>query len=141
MPSVLIELGFISNSKELNYMEKETGRTQLAESILKAFSEYKLRFDERNSSNQQQPVVAEEPKIIQADSLIDVSALKGKWYGIQIMAIKNKLDANDPYFKGQSPVCFLIENGMYKYFLGLTQDYNEFLKRTVKLSQFLRIVF
>jgi N-acetylmuramoyl-L-alanine amidase len=108
-------------------MDKELGKTQLAESILKAFSDYKLRFDERNSSTIQSTVV-EEREIIKEDSLIDVSSLKGKWYGIQIMALKNKLDVNDAVFKSQAPVCFIIENGVYKYFLGLTQDSNEILK-------------
>jgi N-acetylmuramoyl-L-alanine amidase len=133
MPSILIELGFMSNKTEIDFMEKELGKTQLAESILKAFSDYKLRFDERNSTNVQSPVV-DENAITQEDSLIDVSALQGKWYGIQIMALNNKLEANNPAFENNSPVCFIIENGMYKYFLGLTQDAKEILKTHNKIK-------
>jgi N-acetylmuramoyl-L-alanine amidase len=134
MPSVLIELGFMSNRNELDFMEKELGDNLLAESILKAFSDYKLRFDERNSTANIQPTVSTETISIKEDSLIDVSALNGKWYGIQIMALKNKLDVSDPVFQSQTPVCFIIENGVYKYFLGLTQDSNEILNTFNKLK-------
>lgn len=54
MPSILIELGFMSNKSEIDFLVKETGRTQLAESIFKAFSDYKHRFDERSASSVQQ---------------------------------------------------------------------------------------
>jgi len=144
MPSVLIELGFMSNKTEIDFMEKEMGKTQLAESIVKAFSEYKLRFDERNTSSSQPTTTitsTTENLSVQVDSLIDVSALKGKWFGIQIMAIKNKLDINDPVFKGQTPVCFVVENGFYKYFLGLTQDSNEILKTNTKIKQIFKDSF
>jgi N-acetylmuramoyl-L-alanine amidase len=146
MPSVLIELGFMSNKSEIDFMEKEMGKTQLAESIVKAFSDYKLRFDERNTTTQQSTnknttITTTETIPIQVDSLIDVSVLKGKWFGIQIMAIKNKLDINDPVFKGQTPVCFIVENGFYKYFLGLTQDSNAILKTNSKIKQIFKDSF
>jgi N-acetylmuramoyl-L-alanine amidase len=143
MPSVLIELGFMSNKTEIDFMEKEMGKTQLAESIVKAFSDYKLRFDERNSSTPQSTASTASTETITTplDSLIDVSVLKGKWYGIQIMAIKNRLDPNDPVFKSQSPVCFIVENGFYKYFLGLTQDSNEILKTNNKIKQIFKDSF
>jgi N-acetylmuramoyl-L-alanine amidase len=156
MPSVLIELGFMSNKSEIDFMGKELGKTQLAESIVKAFSDYKLRFDERNTTNQQltnksttsnttsnTATTSTTTELLsnQADSLIDVSLLKGKWFGIQIMAIKNKLDINDPVFKSQTPVCFIVENGFYKYFLGLTQDSKEILKTNNKIKQIFKDSF
>lgn len=140
MPGVLIELGFMSNRSEIEFMEKELGKNLMAESIFKAFSDYKLRFNEGISTNPQ-PTFSTEINSTQIDSLTDVSALQGKWYGIQIMALKNKLDMNDPVFKGQSPVCFLIENGVYKYFLGLTQDSNEILKTNSKIKPFFKDSF
>jgi N-acetylmuramoyl-L-alanine amidase len=187
MPSVLIELGFMSNNTELEFMEKDAGRIQLSESIVKAFSDYKLRFDERNSSNilaskssspppskppssstvtstqisispsNSPPVVTQDtPSVVTpdtrssstlpatsgaiknyispVDSLINVSALKGKWFGIQIIAIKYRLKEDNKVFKGQFPVCYIIENGFYKYFLGLTQDSIEIRKKFNKIN-------
>jgi N-acetylmuramoyl-L-alanine amidase len=173
MPSVLIELGFMSNNSELDFMEKESGRIQLSESIVKAFSDYKLRFDERNSSKivslasssvsipsndsnvsslqSSSPsstpspstsapltsIPSSEIKKSRVDTLIDASDLKGKWFGIQIMALKNKLGVNNKIFEGQIPVYFIYENGVYKYFIGLTQDSTEILKTfTILKSNF-----
>ncbi|MBX9785224.1 MAG: N-acetylmuramoyl-L-alanine amidase [Chitinophagaceae bacterium] len=41
MPSILIELGFLSNSEEEAYLLSEPGQQQMAESIVKAISRYK----------------------------------------------------------------------------------------------------
>jgi len=133
MPSVLIELGFLSNKGEREFMEREQGKNALAESIAKAFSEYKDRFDQKkivessiaeNTDAKSQPTDLP----VENDSLKDILKLNGKWYGTQIMAIRNKLKPNDKVFKNQKPVYFLLENGYYKYFVGLTQDPKEAIK-------------
>lgn len=49
-PSVLVELGFISNQQEELYMASERGQQELAESIYTAFVKYKRNFD-RKSGN------------------------------------------------------------------------------------------
>jgi len=145
MPCVLIELGFMSNKTELEFMDKETGRDLMAESIVKGFSDYLLRFNERNTIEIQKPKVevaeVEQVKIVKKDSLINVTSLSGKWYGIQVMALKNRLDVKDPFFKGQLPVYFSVENGVYKYFLGLTQDSNESLNTFNKIKSIFKDCF
>jgi N-acetylmuramoyl-L-alanine amidase len=127
MPSVLIELGFLSNKGEREFMEKEQGKNLLAESIAKAFSEYKIRFDQNGKVESPVTEVEIEPDSIpvENDSLNDILKLDGKWYGTQILAIRNKLKFNDKIFKNQKPIYFLLENGFYKYFVGLTQDSQE----------------
>lgn len=49
MPSVLTELGFISNPEEEQYLNSEEGMNSLARSIFKAFLQYKLKHDSRVS--------------------------------------------------------------------------------------------
>ena len=44
MPSVLIESGFISNKKDVNYLDSSSGRTQLAEAIFEAIEEYRQYY-------------------------------------------------------------------------------------------------
>jgi N-acetylmuramoyl-L-alanine amidase len=41
MPSILIELGFLSNSDEEAFLMSSNGQQQMAESIVKAISRYK----------------------------------------------------------------------------------------------------
>ena len=48
MPSVLIELGYISNRDEEKYMNSAQGQNTLANSILNAFTKYKADYDKRN---------------------------------------------------------------------------------------------
>lgn len=45
MPSVLIELGFLSNPKEEKYLLSEKGQQELAKAIFNAFVEYKKQWD------------------------------------------------------------------------------------------------
>ena len=49
MPSVLIEVGFISHPSERNYMLSETGKSTLSSSIFKAFKEYKRKIEDKSS--------------------------------------------------------------------------------------------
>lgn len=52
MPSVLIELGFISNPKEEEYLNSEKGQMEISKKISKAFGEYKSKFEVNNGSNE-----------------------------------------------------------------------------------------
>jgi N-acetylmuramoyl-L-alanine amidase len=48
MPSVLIEIGFLTNLKEEKYLNNETNRTYIASGIYRAFKEYKLDLESMN---------------------------------------------------------------------------------------------
>lgn len=45
MPSVLIELGFINNSEEVEYLTSKSGQNALARSIYSGFKKYKQNYD------------------------------------------------------------------------------------------------
>ena len=45
MPSILVELGFISNTKEAAFMGSPDGQTYLASAIYRAISDYKTEYD------------------------------------------------------------------------------------------------
>ena len=46
MPSVLIETGFLSNSREEKYLMTDAGQSQIAQAILSAFQEYKTGMEQ-----------------------------------------------------------------------------------------------
>jgi N-acetylmuramoyl-L-alanine amidase len=48
MPSVLVEMGFISNPTERGLLSSEAGREKISESIFQAFSNYKKSIDQRS---------------------------------------------------------------------------------------------
>jgi N-acetylmuramoyl-L-alanine amidase len=51
MPSVLIEIGFLSNPEEENLLKKEQTREQIAKCIATAFSNYKAYYERKHKSN------------------------------------------------------------------------------------------
>ena len=48
MPSILVELGFINNVNEEQFLNSEKGQTQLALALYRAFEEYKREFESEN---------------------------------------------------------------------------------------------
>lgn len=46
MPSVLVELGFLTNPKEEDFLNSEQGKTYMASALFRAFKEYKLEQEE-----------------------------------------------------------------------------------------------
>ena len=70
-PSVLVELGFISNPAEERYLSSELGQKEMASAIFNAFVDYKKDHDKKSGhqvvsvSKIEQPVkVAETPKVL-----------------------------------------------------------------------------
>lgn len=50
MPSVLVELGYISNRQEEQFMRSAAGQDKLAEALYDAFSSYKKNYDRRKGT-------------------------------------------------------------------------------------------
>ncbi len=59
MPSILIEIGFISNTEEENYMNSEEGQAEIVANIFTAIKRYKEKMEARSKSSQEP---AETPK-------------------------------------------------------------------------------
>lgn len=68
-PSVLVELGFISNQAEERYLLSEQGQKEMASAVYNAFIDYKKGHDKKSGrqtptvSKIEQPVHTEEPQI------------------------------------------------------------------------------
>jgi len=67
MPSVLIELGFLTNKSEEELLKDKVGQSETAAAIFRAFAEYKLEIEGYNPSQ----IIAKESKLFsQLDSMI-----------------------------------------------------------------------
>ncbi len=66
MPSVLVELGFISNKNEEAFLTTEEGQAYMASAIYRAFKEYKLEYDQNGpngmTDTEMPKPVTEQPK-------------------------------------------------------------------------------
>ena len=122
MPSVLIELGFLSNKKEGAYLNSSRGQSEMAEAISNAVINYKNEFF--NNLTTSSPSENNNNEI--------------NYYRIQIAA-SNKLLELKPYnFNGLKSVDVVKEGKIYKYLYGrhkTLEGANESLK-TARISGF-----
>lgn len=150
MPSVLIELGYITNPNEEAYLLSSNGSSMLAQSIYQAFVNYKA--NKKTSSpgvlTSSQPVEVEEDIVIEEPTAADTQPVQtaqtaqpkeisrssksntsGKpVFKIQILTSDKVLPKNSRQFKGLSPVGRYKEKGIYKYTYGESTDYNKILR-------------
>lgn len=125
MPSVLVELGYISNPSEETYLLSDKGTTDLANAIYRAFINYKGNSSKIKpttvTSNTRQEITT--PK--EEEETKETSKIKFK---IQILASDRVLPQNSKQFKGLKPVSWYKENGLIKYTYAENEDYNKILK-------------
>ena len=135
MPSVLIELDFISNLEAENYMLSQTGQKSLAQSICNAFSEYKKEFDRLDKRSAVESTV-ENPVSNQVEEPViqDNSNRQGIVYKIQILASLNKLPNNSRELKGYK-ADYYIDGKYYKYTYGESQNWNEINELRKKITK------
>ena len=120
MPSILIELDFISNPVAEAYMMSADGQNTLASSIVRAFGTYKTNY-ERESVEMQQEVVerADETPVTPqtpANSVIDKN--KGVVFKVQFATRNRPVDNPQAVYKGLQDIDYYEHNGMYKYTAG-----------------------
>ena len=139
MPSVLIELGYITNASEEAYLMSENGSEQMARSIYLAFKQYRTGKVPDNREMAPPPPGPKDDKPAPPPPPASSKQTKGKpVFMIQIMASDKKLPEGSKQFKGLSPVSFYKENGLYKYTYCEDTDYNKVLrtKRNVVTPKF-----
>ena len=118
MPSVLTELGFMTNKSELAYMKSEKGQNELARMLCNAVKEYFAHLDGTASAMVSDNVVEEVPAAMEKENLVaenvsvaepakqEVVADKtetieasAEGYAIQLLASDKKLKTSDAQFK------------------------------------------
>lgn len=141
MPSILVELGFISTPAEERYLNSEAGSTSLADGIFRAFLTYKREQEIRlsGSSNtvlpEDVPAPAKEAEEKteaapqkQEKPATSTTAEGGIVFKIQILTASRPLAKNDKRLKGLKDVEYYKEGGIYKYTYGASPDYNKVLR-------------
>lgn len=104
MPSILIEMGFISNYNDAQYMASSQGQKEIAESIYQAIVSYKKRLDR----NVKAELVKEVEKPMKTDSRI------------LLMSSVTKYDEGDPAFRGLKYILTIKDGSMYRYYYSTT---------------------
>lgn len=125
MPSVLIEVGFLSNKDEGRYLNSSAGQQNMANSIAASIIKYKNLMDETAGPEPeiQLPVItqtespSEENTVLRNDN--------GVVYKVQIEASSKKVALKPSNFKGLPNISFERFNNLYRYMYGETSSYSE----------------
>ncbi len=134
MPSVLTEIGFISNPDEERFMASDAGQDKIARSLLEAFSLYKEKMDKLSgvsvapaaTASAAQPAATETPSSGKGDSPQAVAGNPDLVYRVQIMALPNRIASDHRDFKNyrNRVECIRVEP-YYKYYVGAAATFKE----------------
>jgi len=144
MPSILIELGFVSYQPEGEYLNSESGQNEMAQAIAKSIMSYKKEYFTAGGNinydkdDNKEPVAAvntpaEKPKAAEpkpkpaetkpAESKPSAGAATGIVFKVQISASSKDLPLTPSNFKGLSNITKDGSTSVIKYFYGATPDY------------------
>lgn len=127
MPSVLIELGFLSNAEEEKFLGNEDGQQQLAQTIFNSFSKYKERRDKIDGVVSQSSTNKNN-----TNSNSGTSDIK---FRIQIATSQKKVETKPYNFKGMKDVDMYISGKFYKYIVGDYTNVEEAKERLKKVKE------
>lgn len=155
MPSILVELGFINNPAEEQYLNSEKGQNQMAKALYQAFAAYKKDFESDNrvvarntpkpkETEKPAPTEKSEPAGEQAESKTESSETAEEspventgdtYYTVQISTIKKKKPVTDEAFNGVKDVTVEEYNGVYRYYSGRFQTRAEANARVKEVAK------
>ncbi len=122
MPSVLVELGFLTNTKEGRYLNSSKGQTEMAKAIASAIQKYinNLKANtiiEDEITKLDTPEVKEKEVVVIKEDLIT--------YKVQIASSKKRIKTKSYNFKGLKNIERVKVGRYYKYYYGISNDYQE----------------
>jgi N-acetylmuramoyl-L-alanine amidase len=114
MPSVLIELGFLSNREEGEYLNSEEGQDQMALQIANAIVEYKKKYlgIASTSTSVAQTIVSAAPT-----NPMDKNTTV---YKVQLIASAKNIPLIARNFNGLTNITSTFDNQIYRYLYGET---------------------
>jgi len=123
MPSILIEMGFITNSKEALYLKSKLGQQKFSESIYNGIKKY---ISELTLNTVKGNSVTEAPKTASlATAKQETISYNDVVFKVQIASGSRKLETKSYNFKGLRNVDRVKVGNSYKYYLGNTSSYSE----------------
>lgn len=153
MPSILIELGFLSNYEEETIIIQDATKRVMSESIYNSFVDYKNLVEGTNKKGieitpiykQVSPNQHQEPQqtsqdsiIVKENSVVDTNAKTQVKFRVQVYATPDNLPLSDDKFKPLKQVKRYYENNWWKYTSGdeISFDSAQDLLKEVKQKGF-----
>ncbi len=115
MPSVLVELGFLTNSNEEKFIASEKGQSYMASAIFRAVRSYKEEFDAKSKMED----IARQAQHEEANTIT---------YRIQVASSKKKIKEGTHVYEQFDDVWEFKDGERYKYTTKCSSDYSVILK-------------
>lgn len=119
MPAILIELGFLTNQDEEDYLQSAKGQEHMASAIYRAFKEYKNTLEGTDVSS-----IPAEADTTRVDTTKEVTTEKpaatdsGVRFKVQIVTSSKRIALEPKNFKGLDGVSEMKGNDLWKYSVG-----------------------
>ena len=129
MPSILIELGFLSNHKEEDYLQSQAAKEELSSAVYRAFVDYQSKLFNIQPTNTPAPpvVIEQQPEqhnafagLIWEEIPVEEVAFK-----VQILSSATSLQKKSMQFKGLERIEEYLSNGSHKYLVGCTRSLDD----------------
>lgn len=127
-PSVLVEMGFISNADEERYLASTKGKEEIARALFRSFQTFCKRQHKQvitSPKDDNQPEAITSPK--------DDNQPQAPQYAVQLFVSRTVLPAGDPNFCGLKDYHYFEKNGLYKYYTAASADRAEVAQEMKKL--------
>ncbi len=111
MPSVLTEVGFLTNPKEERFLNSKEGQNKIAQSIVDAIIDY-YKFIKANS---------QVPEVSQSEEK-NTTNEKGIVFKVQLAASSRKIPLKPENFNGLTDLSMTKNGRWYKYYTGHSSD-------------------
>lgn len=130
MPSTLVELGFLTNKEEEDFLNSDAGKVKMTQAIFRGFEKYKNGVEgvvTEVVSTTPKPTEDESASSETADvnTIITNKVKKGISLEVQILSSATPLQKGAAELKGLKDFEEYKINGVYKYTAGKTTDYKE----------------
>jgi N-acetylmuramoyl-L-alanine amidase len=140
MPSVLVEVGFISNEEEERFLISDQGQSYIASAIFRAFRDYKEAIERKsdrlfassgssNNGNNQtgNPAGSEGPETSsQSDNIT---------FKVQVISSRNKIPLDSDFFKGIKDIEVFESDGLFRYVAGAAATLEDIIAYREKINE------
>ena len=131
MPSVLIEVGFLTNKVEEDYLISEKGKNEVALSIFEAFKDYKKEIDSLSKERVNNLIKKDTIQINSSKKYNDIET----FLSVQFFASKDSIQFNN--IELNKDLIFSIrENKLFKYFYGKALSYSDVKGIQMKMKNY-----
>ncbi len=150
MPSVLIEVGFLSNEEEERFLMSEQGQAYIASAIFRAFRDYKTSIERKGeefyaSSNNRQESAAKQDQPenglngLESEPENSVKSEDSEktdliTFKVQVGSSRNKIPLDSDFFNGLEDIEVFKSDGLFKYVVGNALTLEDIVALRKKIS-------